>query len=273
MIRRISAEQRFVLAVVAVFFISAGTALANEPPVADAGPFQTIFLGDSVTLHGSATDPDGDPIMGWYWDVISAPAGSTYYLAGADTPDATFTTDTLGDYVITLIARDVFAWGDPDATLVTVVENQPPTAVAAASPLSGPAPLLVSFDGTGSSDPEGGPLLYDWNFGDGEYGIGATTVHTYDTPGIYSAILMVTDDHSNDDFDIIDITVCGVVYSGDFDEDCYVDFYDFSVLAAAWKSEPGDSNWNAACDISVPNDNVIDEFDLEVFAGNWLAGL
>ena len=64
-----------------------------------------------------------------------------------------------------------------------------------------------------------------------------------------------------------------MVYSGDFDEDCYVDFYDFAVLAAAWRSEQGDSNWNPACDISVPNDNVIDELDLEVFAGNWLAGL
>ncbi len=64
MMRRISAEQRFVLAVLAVVVISAGTALANEPPVADAGPLQTIYLGDSVTLHGTATDPDGDPIIG-----------------------------------------------------------------------------------------------------------------------------------------------------------------------------------------------------------------
>ena len=33
--------------------------VVNNPPVADAGPDQTIYLGDSVTLYGSAYDPDG----------------------------------------------------------------------------------------------------------------------------------------------------------------------------------------------------------------------
>src|ERR1700745_4514710 len=40
--------------------------------------------------------------------------------------------------------------------------NQPPTAVITASPTNGPAPLTVSFDGTGSTDPEGKPLRYSW---------------------------------------------------------------------------------------------------------------
>ena len=54
---------------------------------------------------------------------------------------------------------------------------------------------------------------------------------------------------------------------------CDVDFIDFAVLGLAWYSQPGDGNWNEICDISEPNDNVIDELDLEVFAENWLAGL
>ncbi len=45
-----------------------------------------------------------------------------------------------------------------------------------------------------------------------------------------------------------------------------------SVLALAWLSEVGDANWNSACDISDPNDNVIDESDLVVLTDNWLAG-
>ena len=63
------------------------------------------------------------------------------------------------------------------------------------------------------------------------------------------------------------------IYVGDFAGGCDVDFIDFAVLALAWYSEVGDGNWNEICDISVPNDNVIDELDLEVFAENWLAGL
>ena len=49
--------------------------------------------------------------------------------------------------------------------------NQPPTAVATATPTTGPAPLTVTFDGTGSTDPDGGDTLtYAWDLdGDGAY--------------------------------------------------------------------------------------------------------
>lgn len=57
---------------------------------------------------------------------------------------------------------------------------------------------------------------------------------------------------------------------GDYYRDGLVDFKDFAVFAAAWRSEPGDDNWNAACDISTPIDGIIDEFDLAVFCDNWL---
>jgi len=179
----------------------------NNPPVADAGEDRTMFLGDSITLHGSAVDPDGDAVVDWQWEVISAPAGVVHNLAFDNTPDPIFTTDTLGNYVITLVAADYFDWGEPDATLVTVVENQPPTAVASATPFSGPAPLTVQFDATGSSDPEGGTLHYGWNFGDSNLGTGATPVHTYDSPNTYFVSVVVTDDRGLDDFDIIEITV------------------------------------------------------------------
>jgi glucose/arabinose dehydrogenase len=47
--------------------------------------------------------------------------------------------------------------------------NQSPTAVIDADHLSGPAPLTVHFDGSGSSDPDGDPLTYAWDLdGDGQ---------------------------------------------------------------------------------------------------------
>jgi uncharacterized repeat protein (TIGR01451 family) len=77
--------------------------------------------------------------------------------------------------------------------------NQPPIASATGSPTNGPAPLTVNFNGSGSSDPEGGPLTYAWDLdGDGQFddGIQATASYTYTQPGTYNARLRVTDDQN-----------------------------------------------------------------------------
>jgi len=80
--------------------------------------------------------------------------------------------------------------------------NQPPAAVITASPTNGPAPLTVSFDGTGSSDPEDKPLSYSWDLnGDGTFGdaTGPAASYTYTTAGVYRPSLRVTDDQGASD--------------------------------------------------------------------------
>ena len=65
---------------------------------------------------------------------------------------------------------------------VTVVANQPPIARITADPTIGIAPLTVTFDGSASSDPDGGPLDYAWDLdNDGVYddGTDPTATHTY----------------------------------------------------------------------------------------------
>ena len=56
----------------------------------------------------------------------------------------------------------------------------------------------------------------------------------------------------------------------DIYEDGCVDLLDFAVFTQAWMTQPSDDNWNAACDISEPNDDVINGRDLAVLADNWL---
>jgi glucose/arabinose dehydrogenase/PKD repeat protein len=87
--------------------------------------------------------------------------------------------------------------------------NQPPTAVITASPANGPVPLTVSFDGTGSSDPEGKPLSYSWDLnGDGTFGdaTGPTASYTYAVAGVYHPSLRVTDDQGTSDTASVTVT-------------------------------------------------------------------
>ncbi|MEO7912289.1 MAG: PQQ-dependent sugar dehydrogenase [Roseiflexaceae bacterium] len=71
--------------------------------------------------------------------------------------------------------------------------NRSPNAMIAAAPSSGPAPLAVDFDATGSSDPDGDPLTYDWDFGDATpHATTAQVTHQY-ALGTYTATLRVSD--------------------------------------------------------------------------------
>jgi glucose/arabinose dehydrogenase len=76
--------------------------------------------------------------------------------------------------------------------------NQPPTAVLETSSTQGPTPLTVTFDGTGSTDPDPadeGRLRYAWDFTDDGVtdSTSPTATFTYGTAGSYTARLTVTD--------------------------------------------------------------------------------
>lgn len=69
-----------------------------------------------------------------------------------------------------------------------------PTASFTVDPQTGPAPLAVTVDGSGSSDSDGTVVAYDWDFGNGETSTDPVASTTYDTPGDYTITLTVTDD-------------------------------------------------------------------------------
>ncbi len=78
--------------------------------------------------------------------------------------------------------------------------NQPPVALASASPVHGLAPLTVQLSAAGSHDPDGAIVSYRWNFGDSTYPpeqLEANPSHTYIQTGplTYHAELQVIDNH------------------------------------------------------------------------------
>ncbi|WP_062288779.1 PQQ-dependent sugar dehydrogenase [Demequina phytophila] len=88
---------------------------------------------------------------------------------------------------------------NPEAGLYRVdyaAGNKSPTAVISADPdSSSDAPLTVTLDGSGSTDPEGEALTYEWDVdGDGAFDdTGVSVTATYDELGQYTVRLRVTD--------------------------------------------------------------------------------
>jgi hypothetical protein len=130
--------------------------------------------------------------LGRYWKLEIDGENLRFYANGElifDVIDPTYREGYVGlwTYCNTTRARyDDFAIGECGFLA-------PPTAAFTASPLSGAAPLAVSFDASASSD-DGTIVSYAWDFGDGGTGTGIQTAHTYSAGGKFTVTLTVTDD-------------------------------------------------------------------------------
>ena len=90
---------------------------------------------------------------------------------------------------------------------VTFPSLPSPTAAFTASPMSGPAPLDVAFDASGSSSPGATVTSYVWSFGASETDPLAT--HTFAAAGTYTVVLTVTDSRNQTATATATITVTG----------------------------------------------------------------
>ena len=156
----------------------------------DEVPVGVLVLADGTTV---VTGPGGPNLPGGYIQGVTAgydPGGALLWEAFS----AMATT-----WASALPSGDVCASGGYDALITCWLvsegaSNHPPTPVLSATPSTGPAPLTVSFDGSGSTDSDGTVTSWAWSFGDGAFGTGALTTHLYSTAGTYAASLTVTDD-------------------------------------------------------------------------------
>jgi PKD repeat protein len=165
-------------------------AVGNQLPTADAnGPYSGI-TGVSLTFDGTgSSDPDGT-IVSYDWDFGDGIGTGT----GA-TPSYTY--GAAGTYTVSLTVTDNDGDTDTATSTATITDpgvNQPPMADAN-GPYMGTTGQPVAFDGTGSNDPDGTIVSYDWDFGDGVgTGSGVTPSYTYASAGTYTVSLTVTDD-------------------------------------------------------------------------------
>ncbi|MFQ5605996.1 MAG: DNRLRE domain-containing protein, partial [bacterium] len=71
--------------------------------------------------------------------------------------------------------------------------NQAPIAVASMDTTWGHTPLTVHFKGSDSHDPDGDPLTFKWDFGNGDTSTQANPIYTYTTGGNFNIKLTVKD--------------------------------------------------------------------------------
>ena len=128
-----------------------GVNSCNAPPVANAGANQSVLIGATVTLDGSATtDANNDPIN-YTWSILQRPAASTAALTSTGGVKTTFVPEAAGIYVITLTASD----GKSNSAVATT------TVTASASNLTiastsysngGTIPLRIAATAVGGSN-------------------------------------------------------------------------------------------------------------------------
>ena len=113
----------------------------NRPPTADAGPDRTVNERESVTLSGSASDPDGDALE-YEWGQDSGPPVD---LTGADTTSPQFTAPGVtSDDTIAFTFTVTDAAGESAGDTVTVTVLDVPISVS--SVRYGSGTMTVTFN-------------------------------------------------------------------------------------------------------------------------------
>jgi hypothetical protein len=95
---------------------------APEAVVVDAGIDQTITLGETVSLDGSAT---GGTLI-YIWEITSRPSGSVAFISNPLVASTTFVPDEVGEYVITLTATNDLGTEGSDEVIITVEPGEGP---------------------------------------------------------------------------------------------------------------------------------------------------
>ncbi len=91
--------------------------------------------------------------------------------------------------------------GDVQRISYSGSSNRPPVAVIGANRTSGTSPLSVNFSSSGSNDPDGGSISYEWDFDDGSTSTSANPSHTFTSTGAqgFTVRLTVTDNNGATD--------------------------------------------------------------------------
>lgn len=182
-------------------------------PSAVAGADQSIALGASVDLDGSASGYGEECTtqeLGFEWSFEAVPVDSATDEASltdnntASAETSSFIPDVLGTYVISLVVCDYLECSEPDLSILTVSAGDASPIADAGPDLSGQIETRIELDGSASYDPEGAEISYNWTLSTVPACSSQTAESMYDPnsanaaflpdcDGVYIASLVVSD--------------------------------------------------------------------------------
>jgi len=138
--------------------------ITNQPPIANAGPDQTVDAGSRVQLNGSASVDIDDGIATYTWYQLEGPAVT---LSDPYVPQASFNlpqTNLTGvSLLFCLDVADNSGLHGSDTCIVNISsQNQPPIAAVAQDYIEISGGAMVVLDGSGSTDDDDGIAGYMW---------------------------------------------------------------------------------------------------------------
>lgn len=199
-----------------VSVVASGASIPPEsiPPTARIAPYPSTGPAPlALQLDGSASFAATGSIAHYDWDLQS---DGTYDISGAAALPPLATYSAPGTYVAALRVTDDSGLAAESSVKISVAAGGPalsdsPLAQLQAFPPGGAAPLRVNLDATGSWASTGVALSYDYDFtGDGVYDLqhaSATAQYTFTTPGMYRAIVRVTDSSGHSSTATVQISV------------------------------------------------------------------
>lgn len=133
----------------------------NRAPVAMVGPALRVDEGSTVTLAGSGSDPDGDPITSLW----AHTAGPVVTLSDPTSATAQFTAPNIGQTIVRLrldlTVSDGSLTSAPERLDIEVLPVNDAPSVTIVGPATATRGTLVEL-GAMATDPDGDTLTYSW---------------------------------------------------------------------------------------------------------------
>ena len=179
----------------------------NQPPIANiTGPLIGYVNQTLIFSANFSYDPDGI-ITHYRWDFDN---DGLFDIDWIEDVLVTHSYSKPGNYTVKLQVREQYGAIASDTYIIIIEQLEPPLQLPVAranSPYTSFTNENITFNSTGSYDPDGIIVNYTWHFGDNNVSYLKNPIHSYTKPGHYIVYLTVVDNDNLSNTAIVSIYI------------------------------------------------------------------